>query len=55
MKLKMDLILSQLIILFQKRPVETYTYTGGLLSNQDNDENDFRIVRLTYFFKRSKC
>ena len=31
--------------LISKRPVETYTYTGGMLSNLDNDENDFKIIR----------
>jgi hypothetical protein len=31
--------------LISKRPVETYTYSGGLKSNLDNDENDFKIVR----------
>ena len=37
--------------LISKRPVETYTYTGGMLSNLDNDENDFRIVRPPRFIK----
>ena len=37
--------------LISKRPVETYTYTGGMLSNLDNDENDFRIVRPPNFIK----
>ena len=37
--------------LISKRPVETYTYTGGMLSNLDNDENDFKIVRPPNFIK----
>ena len=37
--------------LISKSPVETYTYTGGMLSNLDNDENDFRIVRPPRFIK----
>ena len=37
--------------LISKRPVETYTYTGGMLSNLDNEENDFRIVRPPRFIK----
>ena len=37
--------------LISESPVETYTYTGALLSNQDNDENDFRIVRPPIFLK----
>lgn len=31
--------------LISEEPVETYTYSGGLKSNLDNDENDFKIVR----------
>ena len=51
MKLKMDLILKSIDNLISESPVETYTYTGALLSNQDNDENDFRIVRPPIFLK----
>ena len=37
--------------LISKQPVETYSYSGGLKSNLDNDENDFRIVRPPRFIK----
>ena len=37
--------------LIAEDPVETYTYSGGLKSNLDNDENDFRIVRDPNFIK----
>ena len=37
--------------LIAEDPVETYTYTGGLQANLDNDENDFRIVRDPNFIK----
>jgi len=40
--------------LISKKPVETYTYTGGLQSNLDNDENDFKIVREPNFIKDQK-
>ena len=37
--------------LIAEDPVETYTYSGGLQANLDNDENDFRIVRDPNFIK----
>ena len=37
--------------LISEEPVETYTYTGGLLSNKENDENDFKVVRPPIFLK----
>lgn len=37
--------------LIAEDPVETYTYSGGLRSNLDNDENDFRIIRDPNFIK----
>ena len=40
--------------LISKKPVETYTYSAGLQSNLDNDENDFKIVREPNFIKDQK-
>ena len=40
--------------LISKKPVETYTYSGGLQANLDNDENDFRIIREPNFIKDQK-
>ena len=37
--------------LISEEPVETYTYTGGLLANEENDENDFKVVRPPIFLK----
>ena len=37
--------------LISKKPVETYTYSGALKANLDNDENDFKIVREPNFIK----
>jgi len=37
--------------LISEEPVETYTYTGGLLANLENDENDFKIIRPPIFLK----
>jgi len=37
--------------LISEDPVETYTYSGGLQANLDNDENDFRIIREPNFIK----
>ncbi len=37
--------------LISQPPVETYTYTGALSSNADNDENDFKIVKAPVFLK----
>ena len=37
--------------LISEEPVETYTYTGGLSTNLENDENDFKIVRPPIFLK----
>ena len=37
--------------LISQPPVETYTYTGALSSNVDNDENDFKIVKAPVFLK----
>ena len=37
--------------LIAEDPVETYTYTGGLQANLDNDENDFKIIREPNFIK----
>ena len=37
--------------LISEEPVETYTYTGGLSANLENDENDFKIVRPPIFLK----
>ena len=37
--------------LISEEPVETYTYTGGLAANLENDENDFKIVRPPIFLK----
>ena len=37
--------------LISEEPVETYTYTGGLKANLENDENDFKIIRPPLFLK----
>lgn len=37
--------------LVKKRPVATYTYSGVMQSNLDNDSNNFRIIRDPVFIK----
>ena len=37
--------------LISEEPVETYTYTGGLLANLENDKNDFKIIKPPIFLK----